>query len=198
MNKNTHSRDFACVNWNGVLYSLSERQSKVVRILFYAFLAGKLSVSGEHLTKIAGKGPLSAIFQRSKAWKNLVVESGNTGFYQLQNSDLEICSRQYTQIADKPPRPKPDGWVYFIQSINGGAIKIGYTRKCPIVRLGQIQTSNPSEMVLIASFKCSPSTERKLHRKLKQYHVRGEWFEPSQAVMAEVEAAKIYGQSEPV
>jgi len=74
-------------------------------------------------------------------------------------------------------------WIYFVQDIAGGPIKIG--RAIDIAaRLNGLQTSYPGELVvvgLITSF--TGLTEHAVHVALAEYRMRGEWFAASPAVV---------------
>lgn len=70
---------------------------------------------------------------------------------------------------------KPEGFVYFIQSEQGGPIKIGSTtdtRK----RLRELQTGSPTRLMLIGLVEGSEDYERELHRKFFHLRLEGEWF----------------------
>ena len=73
-------------------------------------------------------------------------------------------------------------YVYFIQEGKGnhGHIKIGKSRNVN-ERLKSLQTGNPRKLTLMASIRCKTANdayrlEKKLHKKFKSHHVRGEWF----------------------
>jgi hypothetical protein len=79
------------------------------------------------------------------------------------------------------------GTVYFIQC-NGdqGPIKIGFTtRKDARSRMSDMTTGNPYELHLIGTRPGTVRGERKLHRKFKAQHLRGEWFAWSEDLAAE-------------
>lgn len=68
--------------------------------------------------------------------------------------------------------------VYFIQSVNGGPIKIGKTSEERLfIRLTSIQIGNPEELIIIGiTYNFS---EKDLHEKFVKERIRGEWFSPS-------------------
>lgn len=72
------------------------------------------------------------------------------------------------------------GFVYLIRSDADFApqYKIGYTKNNSKHRLKQHETGNPNELSLIAEFetKYNQKLESVLHRRYKQYHIKGEWF----------------------
>jgi hypothetical protein len=77
------------------------------------------------------------------------------------------------------------GFVYFIQAIDGGPIKIGYSATAEGVqaRLKSMQTGNPQPLVVRRLVEAPPEYERQLHNRLAEWRARGEWFWPSQRVL---------------
>jgi hypothetical protein len=69
------------------------------------------------------------------------------------------------------------GHLYFIQSIQGGPIKIGRTLDID-KRIGQLQTSSPEQLVLVGFILNEGHKESELHYKFRQFRLHGEWFEP--------------------
>ena len=79
----------------------------------------------------------------------------------------------YTQDLIRVPYSEQD--MYLIQAKGSGSIKIGKT-KHPIARLKQLQIGNAMELRLIHVFKGYGKVERPLHKELKQFKEKGEWF----------------------
>lgn len=73
-------------------------------------------------------------------------------------------------------RNRKDGWTYLIQSVNGGPIKIGATLKEPSTRLQAIQNGNPEELRIIDTLP-GIDLEPMMHRRYREWRIRGEWFE---------------------
>jgi len=93
---NTHSADFASINWNGEAYALTEPQGLVIRELLIATLDGCPEMRGNSLLLIAGDHApqsMSALFRGSKAWKRLIIPGEVRGNYRLADTTLEIRSR---------------------------------------------------------------------------------------------------------
>jgi hypothetical protein len=69
------------------------------------------------------------------------------------------------------------GQVYFIQSGDRGLIKIGSAVNSRR-RRGELQTGNPDDLVLHSVFHADDCDlmEKRLHRRFRHLHVRGEWF----------------------
>ena len=76
-------------------------------------------------------------------------------------------------------------WIYFIQGMNGGPIKIGKTRSKVTDRLQVIQTSNPEKLKILSAcqFDVVPDIEPGIHAALSEYRLHGEWFLPKQRVL---------------
>lgn len=77
----------------------------------------------------------------------------------------------------------PEGWyVYALcETPASGFVKVGIAHR-PYNRLSQAQTSNPRTLVFGALWSLGGSdvyaaVEKALHKALKPFHVRGEWFE---------------------
>jgi len=67
------------------------------------------------------------------------------------------------------------GYVYFIQSINGGPIKIGSAYNVHR-RLKQLQTGNPDLLILLHATTGGKRFEYFLHKRFGKYNKRDEWF----------------------
>ena len=72
--------------------------------------------------------------------------------------------------------------IYFIQCGENGPIKIGQTNNDINLRIAQLQTACPYELNLIWLYKGDDWTEAEIHAALDLYHIRGEWFTPSEYV----------------
>lgn len=78
--------------------------------------------------------------------------------------------------------------IYFIRGTISGSIKIGYTGKDPGRRLAQLQTGSPERLELLGSIPGGLEDEARLHARFAAYRLRadGEWFSPSDTMMAEI------------
>lgn len=86
-------------------------------------------------------------------------------------------------------RKKPPGYVYFIQGLYGGAIKIGYS-KDPEGRLKTLQTGYPDTLRILLLVPGSELTEKYFHREFELYKLNGEWFKPEREIMDRIEKLK--------
>lgn len=84
-------------------------------------------------------------------------------------------------------------YVYFIRVAPDGPIKIGYTERDPSRRRDALQTGCPSIIKIIGAIAAPLSKEREMHMALAAWRLAGEWFTPSDAVMAAIGAALEYG-----
>lgn len=73
--------------------------------------------------------------------------------------------------------------VYFIQQCKRGPIKIGIAAD-PKRRLEGLQTGNPQPLRLLGFFAGGRAAERLLHDRFRTDHIRGEWFAPSEELLA--------------
>lgn len=73
-------------------------------------------------------------------------------------------------------------YIYFIQSLNGGNIKIGRSIE-PFIRLATLQREyNDSSLRIIGLTTGRFTKENELHRQFAQFRKTGEWFEPSSEI----------------
>lgn len=87
------------------------------------------------------------------------------------------------------------GFVYFIRA-GEGPVKIGWTRDVR-QRLEHTQTHNHEALTLVGSIAGDTRTEAELHRCLRPFHIRGEWYawapEVESAVAGLIAAASLRG-----
>ena len=70
--------------------------------------------------------------------------------------------------------------VYFIQSHQGGPIKIGLARDVRL-RLAALQTAHPYRLRVIGTIRGGRNVERRVHDSLSQRRMSGEWFDITEA-----------------
>lgn len=75
--------------------------------------------------------------------------------------------------------------VYFVQSAEGGPVKIGRSAD-PSARVASLQTANAHPLRVLATMPGGAAVERTLHRLFERHRVRpdGEWFHPAAEVLA--------------
>jgi hypothetical protein len=93
-------------------------------------------------------------------------------------------------LEDNSEKTKINPDVYFIQAIIGGPIKIGVSIT-PKFRLEALQPSSPFKLRIIATIpRGGYKLESKLHKKFKDNHLHGEWFEPSKEILNYISKTK--------
>lgn len=81
------------------------------------------------------------------------------------------------------------GYVYFIQGLSGGAIKIGFSND-PQSRLKTLQTGYPDILRVLCLVPGNEKTEIFYHKKFELYKLSGEWFKPVKQIFDEIESLK--------
>jgi len=81
----------------------------------------------------------------------------------------------------------PIGYVYFIQGVNGGPIKIGYSLN-PERRARDLETAD--RLIVLACFPGDRYTEHKLHHRFSGLRLNGEWFRPGSELLEFIEEVK--------
>src|SRR5260370_41757231 len=92
------------------------------------------------------------------------------------------------------------GYVYFIQGEQTRLIKIGISRN-PVKRLEDHQTGSPDKLILLGSVlnysllnvESFPSPERNLHKQFAEERTHGEWFRPSDRLLAFIKNLRLKG-----
>jgi len=92
-------------------------------------------------------------------------------------------------------KPKPQerisilrspGFVYFIQGVDGGLVKIGWSSD-PALRLAKLQMAGPVILRILHTEAGFGPDEAALHERFKDARRHGEWFEPVPELMAYIE-----------
>jgi hypothetical protein len=77
------------------------------------------------------------------------------------------------------------GTIYFIQAGDDrGAIKIGWTSACPSKRLRSLASACPLPLRLLGTKLGIEKDEQRLHLAFGAAHLRGEWFDASDELLA--------------
>jgi hypothetical protein len=91
------------------------------------------------------------------------------------------------------PRERVKQYIYAILSTASGNIKFGITQDVN-ARLKGMQTSNSDDLTLICAVRGSQQNEWLLHKALREYRLRGEWYSPTPTVLSVVELMKVNNQ----
>lgn len=86
-------------------------------------------------------------------------------------------------------------FVYFVQPVNGGPVKIGVS-KHPQSRLSSLMSWSPFRLRLLATAPGDEVSEGQLHHRFAKDRLHGEWFRPSPDLMALVEETAQTGRIE--
>lgn len=79
-------------------------------------------------------------------------------------------------------------YVYIVGCGNSETVKVGYTNR-PGERLKQLQAGNPEPLHYVLLLEgIGPELEAYLHRRFKDKHYRGEWFNLTDAEIGEIAA----------
>lgn len=82
--------------------------------------------------------------------------------------------------------------IYAIHAETTAFVKIGITARHDIsLRLTGLQNGNPHKLIVLGTAHWPDSTERNIHRFLKAYRVRGEWFRMEGKALEVLAAIKI-------
>ncbi len=112
--------------------------------------------------------------------------------YEIPVQDLARLEIQ-SAPREHPPFRKQGKWkqlVYFIQGVDGGPIKIGYTTNLGS-RLFALQANSP---VLLRTISCLPGTlqdERAFHNAFRHCHSHLEWFHPDELLVSFSKALRL-------
>lgn len=84
-------------------------------------------------------------------------------------------------MAMRIPKKNEETWIYLIHDPRSGYYKIGQSIR-PWQRLKQLLLQGTllpfkHEFVLVEAWKGHPDEEKEIHRRLEDFHVRGEWFD---------------------
>jgi len=99
---------------------------------------------------------------------------------------VEKASTQVQQPASE--LTESVSYVYAIQVGRNGPIKIGTTKNSPESRMAALQTGHHEKLQLLGAVEGDQAIERGAHEALRAYRLHGEWFGPSDAVLAYVAA----------
>ena len=67
--------------------------------------------------------------------------------------------------------------IYFIQAGDKGAVKIGFAKDVE-KRFTALQTGNHETLKLLKEIQGEIELEQEIHSLLRNYHLRGEWYNP--------------------
>jgi hypothetical protein len=107
-------------------------------------------------------------------------------FIEAQESTMSTVTRQresrerrrdHLRAGLEPRIKRASSLVYFLQSEDGGPIKIGATNDVA-KRIFELQTARADKLILLAAVSGDMMLERALHLHFASARVKGEWFSP--------------------
>jgi len=84
-----------------------------------------------------------------------------------------------TSFTQNPGESVPSIKVYFVENVETGRIKVGFTTRSVAKRVARLQTGSDCELRLlgvVGACQVRGTTELQLHRKFAKWRHRGEWF----------------------
>jgi hypothetical protein len=109
-------------------------------------------------------------------------------------SEWEICFGFHKGQTDAFVRVRKscgeESFLYFIEAINTGFIKIGRSNN-PERRIIQLSTGSPNQLVLLGTISGGSVLEAELHRRFGYLRERGEWFKLSEELRTFVKEATV-------
>lgn len=80
----------------------------------------------------------------------------------------------------------PTTWIYFIREADG-PVKIGVAKN-PRERIATLQCGNPRPLEIVGVWRGYHFEERQLHERFEHLRLAGEWFEPTDELLAYIAA----------
>jgi len=77
------------------------------------------------------------------------------------------------------------GWVYAVQPVDGGPIKIGFAAD-PVARMAKLQAMSPVALRMLGVVRGSIEIEGLMHASLAAHRLHGEWFADADDVTAAI------------
>jgi hypothetical protein len=112
---------------------------------------------------------------------------------EVQDDAVTFALPERVVIRTKRAREKQapvGGCVYFIQSEETFAIKIGFTGGDAEDRLAGLQTGHPGALRLLVDVPGTRADESTLHKKFASQRMSGEWFRPCDDLLELIEHLK--------
>lgn len=121
---------------------------------------------------------------REEAERDRIALSTEAGRLELAaEMDRELQERVEVQRQITRSYRRKSLRVYFVQSEETGAIKIGQTTNIAS-RVATLQTANAGKLRLLATCFGGDGEEQRLHRAYRHLRTNGEWFQPAPELLA--------------
>ncbi|WP_091774781.1 GIY-YIG nuclease family protein [Methylobacterium sp. UNC378MF] len=125
-------------------------------------------------------------------YRDTVVSTG-CAEHELAKAEEMLAAFDETRRRVKRRRHRyPTGHIYFISRPDDPSypVKVGYTGASLYMRVANVQVGNPHRLDVIASCEAHYTTELKLHLRLGEGRLLGEWFARSELLQEAMSAAK--------
>lgn len=116
---------------------------------------------------------------------------------ELAKANSEEHAEKYiSKCANRPAFKTSKGFVYFVQGLCGGAIKIGYSHD-PVKRIKELQTGYPDTLTILLMIPGDLQLESQLHTLFADFRLKGEWFRPEPLLIDKIKELQAkYAQAE--
>jgi hypothetical protein len=104
-----------------------------------------------------------------------------------RRAECEERTRQCRAEAEERRRLKARRWVYFVQGVAGGPIKIGISRDVERRRT-ELQRVERQPLRVLATIEGTMADESALHARFVAHRLRGEWFSPAPELLSHIAA----------
>lgn len=122
--------------------------------------------------------------------ESIIWNAGHRGPGALRPRD---AAERAAILAAYVPKPKPTTYVYFLRAAESGRIKIGKTVNVQ-KRLASLRGASSGALELLGYVAESAGcTERDLHARFSESRTHGEWFEPTDELLAFIREAVTNG-----
>lgn len=113
-----------------------------------------------------------------------VYESDGKPYLEINSFDQRLrIRRSKFPGADPNSQESPkEGYIYLIGSDFSKPVKIGFSIN-PWARVKEIALGHPEAVKVLLSIKADQKLERQIHKALKEFQVRSEWFQINEAVL---------------
>lgn len=84
---------------------------------------------------------------------------------------------------------KVNDFVYFMQGVNGGSIRIGYSIN-PVVTLKSLEKGYPDKLKILLVIPGDEDKAKELQEKFEHLKLKGGWYKPDKEIFDEIEHLK--------
>ena len=175
------------INWNGKLWFVADDVAKLLGYKRLASMTKRFKGKEKMLVKFActfDSYNSPTVLLLNEEGLRLILSSSRHPIAKLfrANSPNGKCTLKKLSLVHNFLK-QGISYVYFIQSEQTGAIKIGVSTS-PKDRLATLQTGSSDNLCLLGSTPGDIALEKQLHLKFSRYSIGGEWFELNEELIA--------------